>query len=288
MSEVMCNAMVCLNAVFLRLVPLHLFFCFTLSNLLFLWQKLHCLYLRFLFLFSLCCCCVEPQLTRTTLVWDNRAVISAAWISLSAATHGNMSRCWSRFVFITCLVFIQICFIYVFCFTLRTIEVSQRSANVTPRIAQVGHARFVPLRGSHCSSSLFPLRVPFFTSRTEVPSPESLHCRPFFSAEELLGRGDKFVHHPSFGFRNFFRSPAPVCRVFCLALQAYQVRSGALCRESFFSPTDGFRRPDVCEPMPGRCRDYALLSFIPPLIPIPPRLFQFVPWAQCFLKPPPH
>lgn len=60
------------------------------------------------------------------------------------------------------------------------------------------------------------------------------------------------------------------------------------CRESFFSPTDGLRRPDVREPMPGRCRDYALRSFILPLsrCRLLERLFQFVPRAQCFLKAP--
>lgn len=60
------------------------------------------------------------------------------------------------------------------------------------------------------------------------------------------------------------------------------------CRESFFSPTDGLRRPDVHEPMPGRCRDYALRSFILPLsrCRLLERLFRFVPQAQCFLKPP--
>lgn len=54
----------------------------------------------------------------------------------------------------------------------------------------------------------FPLQVPFFTSRTEVPSPESLHCRKiFFSAEELLGRGDKFTFTLSSVFGILFRSP---------------------------------------------------------------------------------
>lgn len=85
----------------------------------------------------------------------------------------------------------------------------------------------------------FPLQVPFFTSRTEVPSPESLHCRKiFFSAEELLGRGDKFTFTLSSVFGILFRSPpAPVCRVFCLALQAYQVRSGAFVSGIFLFPS---------------------------------------------------
>lgn len=178
----------------------------------FLWQKLHCLYLRFPFLFSLCCCCVGPQLTRVTLLRDHGAVISATQISLSAATHGNVSRCWPfRFhYFVRLVVFIQICFIYVFCFTRRTIEFSQRSANRTPRIAQVGHARFVPLWGSHFSSSLFSSSGSIFYLKDGSSLPWVITLsKNFFSAEELLGRGDKFTFTLSSVFGILFRSPPP-------------------------------------------------------------------------------
>lgn len=59
------------------------------------------------------------------------------------------------------------------------------------------------------------------------------------------------------------------------------------CRESFFSPADGFRRPDVREPMPGRCRDYALLSFILPSSRCPFSPLPICSVSPVFSKPPP-
>lgn len=136
----------------------------------------------------------------------------------------------------------------------------------------------------------FPLQVPFFTSRTEVPSPESLHCRKiFFSAEELLGRGDKFTFTLSSVFGILFRSPPPPPFVESSALLCKPTRLEVVpsCRESFFSPADGFRRPDVREPMPGRCRDYALLSFILPSSRCPFSPLPICSVSPVFSKPPP-
>lgn len=128
----------------------------------------------------------------------------------------------------------------------------------------------------------FPLQVPFFTSRTEVPSPESLHCRKiFFSAEELLGRGDKFTFTLSSVFGILFRSPPPpFVESSALLCKPTRLEVVPSCRESFFSPADGFRRPDVREPMPGRCRDYALLSFI-----LPSSRCPFSPLPICSVSP---
>lgn len=87
----------------------------------------------------------------------------------------------------------------------------------------------------------------------------------------------------------FFEAPhpTPVCRVFCLALQAYQVRSGAFVSGIFLFPsrrvsssrcprTDAWKMSWLC-----------LTELYSSLVPMPFRLLQFVPWAQCFLKPPP-
>lgn len=84
----------------------------------------------------------------------------------------------------------------------------------------------------------FPLQVPFFTSRTEVPSPESLHCRKIFFLPRNCWVGGTNSHSPFLRCSEFvFEAPAPVCRVFCLALQAYQVRSGAFVSGIFLFPS---------------------------------------------------
>lgn len=113
----------------------------------------------------------------------------------------------------------------------------------------------------------FLFRFPFFTSRTEVPSPESLQTLSnFFSfCRGIAGKGGQIHIHPFFGVRNSFsKPPPPFVESSALLCKPTRLEVVPSCREFFFSPADGFRRPDVREPMPGRCRDYALLSFIPP------------------------
>lgn len=257
----------------------------------FLWQKLHCLYLRFPFLFSLCCCCVGPQLTRVTLLRDHGAVISATQISLSAATHGNVSRCWPfRFhYFVRLVVFIQICFIYVFCFTRRTIEFSQRSANRTPRIAQVGHARFVPLWGSHFSSSLFSSSGSIFYLKDGSSLRWVITLSKFCFLPRNCSVGGTNSHSPFRRCSEFFfeAPPPPFVESSALLCKPTRLEVVPSCRESFFSPADGFRRPDVREPMPGRCRDYALLSFILPSSRCPFSPLPICSVSPVFSKPPP-
>lgn len=136
----------------------------------------------------------------------------------------------------------------------------------------------------------FPLQVPFFTSRTEVPSPESLHCRKIFFLPRNCWVGGTNSHSP---FRRcsefFFEAPPPPPFVESSALLCKPTRLEVVpsCRESFFSPADGFRRPDVREPMPGRCRDYALLSFILPSSRCPFSPLPICSVSPVFSKPPP-
>lgn len=169
--------------------------------------------------------------------------ISATWISLSAATRErNASLLALRFHYLVRLVLFQICFIYVFislCAQLwreeKGLEVSQRSAIVTPCIAQVDHARF-------CAPTRFSLLIVTFPSSGSIflpqgrkfPSPQSLRTssniflRTFFFCREITGNGGQIHIHPFFWFCiSFFKSPALFSRAFYLALQAYQVRSGA-------------------------------------------------------------
>lgn len=94
---------------------------------------------------------------------------------------------------------------------------------------------FVPLQGFHCSSSRFLLQVPFFYLKDGSFPPLSHyeHRRtfsfaPFFFCREITGNGGQIHIHPFFWFCiSFFKSPALFSRAFYLALQAYQVRSGA-------------------------------------------------------------
>lgn len=232
--------------------------------------------------------------------------ISATWISLSAATRErNASLLALRFHYLVRLVLFQICFIYVFislCAQLwreeKGLEVSQRSAIVTPCIAQVDHARF-------CAPTRFSLLIVTFPSSGSIflpqgrkfPSPQSLRTSSniflrtfFFSAEKLPGTGDKFTFIHSFGFVFLFSKAPPFflepSTLLCKPTRLEVVPS---CRESFFSPTDGLRRPDVREPMPGRCRDYALRSFILPLsrCSLLERLFPICSMSPMFSKSPP-
>lgn len=156
---------------------------------------------------------------------------------------------------------------------------------------------FVPLQGFHCSSSRFLLQVPFFYLKDGSFPPLSHyeHRRtfsfaPFFSAEKLPVTGDKFTFIHSFGFVFLFSKAPPFflepSTLLCKPTRLEVVPS---CRESFFSPTDGLRRPDVREPMPGRCRDYALRSFILPLsrCSLLERLFPICSMSPMFSKSPP-
>lgn len=135
----------------------------------------------------------------------------------------------------------------------------------------------------------FPLQVPFFTSRTEVPSPESLHCRKIFFLPRNCWVGGTNSHSPFRRCSEFFfeAPPPPFVESSALLCKPTRLEVVPSCRESFFSPADGFRRPDVREPMPGRCRDYALLSFILPSSRCPFSPLPICSVSPVFSKPPP-
>lgn len=70
MSEVICNAMVCLDAVCLRLLPLHLYYYFFLLVLICFFCGRTALSISPFSLFLPWCYCVEPQLIPEALVQD--------------------------------------------------------------------------------------------------------------------------------------------------------------------------------------------------------------------------
>lgn len=128
-----------------------------------------------------------------------------------------------------------------------------------------------PYEVFHSSSSLFLLQVPFFYLKDGSSPPRShyKHCSNIFiCCRGITGKGGTSSDSPFSSVSRVTLIPGPVSGVFCLALQAYQVRSGAFVSGILLFPqADGFfvvqMSANRC--LKKKCRDYALLSFILPL-----------------------
>lgn len=138
--------------------------------------------------------------------------------------------------------------------------------------------------------TFFLFRFHFLPQGRKFPPLSHYIVEKFFFLPRNCWVGGTNSHSPFRRCSEFFFEaphPTPVCRVFCLALQAYQVRSGAFVSGIFLFPsrrvsssrcprTDAWKMSWLC-----------LTELYSSLVPMPFRLLQFVPWAQCFLKPPP-
>lgn len=138
--------------------------------------------------------------------------------------------------------------------------------------------------------TFFLFRFHFLPQGRKFPPLSHYIVEKFFFLPRNCWVGGTNSHSP---FRRcsefFFEAPPPPPFVESSALLCKPTRLEVVpsCRESFFSPADGFRRPDVREPMPGRCRDYALLSFILPSSRCPFSPLPICSVSPVFSKPPP-
>lgn len=139
--------------------------------------------------------------------------------------------------------------------------------------------------------TFFLFRFHFLPQGRKFPPLSHYIVEKFFFLPRNCWVGGTNSHSP---FRRcsefFFEAPPPPPFVESSALLCKPTRLEVVpsCRESFFSPADGFRRPDVREPMPGRCRDYALLSFILPSSRCPFSPLPICSVSPVFSKTPPH
>lgn len=101
-----------------------------------------------------------------------------------------------------------------------------------------------PYEVFHSSSSLFLLQVPFFYLKDGSSPPRShyKHCSNIFiCCRGITGKGGTSSDSPFSSVSRVTLIPGPVSGVFCLALQAYQVRSGAFVSGILLFPqADGF------------------------------------------------